>query len=187
MSTVTSDTSPTDVLGCVRGTVTDSRVTSSRRIQLTVTDVAGGKWHLVSWEASYSASDAERLDGRSVVKTDLDAESGLLTVGFSNESYFTLTPTWRVDDESVEDWELSTPEGLVLTFGPKGQWQLGRSDGMWSDLPPRTLESGVTPIRDTRQWKRACLEVGLDDEERELASKDLHAWRLDRGENRWLP
>src|SRR4051812_8018648 len=114
MSTVTSNTSPTQLVTRVHGTVTRARVTASGRVELTILDPAGGRWHLVSWEATCSTPGPDGPSGKSIVRTELDAESGLLTLAFSNESDLTLTPNQEVNDESVEDWQLFTPEGLVL-------------------------------------------------------------------------
>lgn len=47
---------------------------------------------------------------------------------FSDGTYFTLTPNLEADDEGIEDWTLSTPEGLVLTYGPRGRWQLSADE-----------------------------------------------------------
>jgi hypothetical protein len=123
MSTVTPDHSPADLMRRVGGTVTFVRVTSSGRICLAATDSTGAIWAFRSWEADYSPSSPERMDGKTVVHADFDPESGVLTVRFSDETYFTLTPNRDADDESLEDWELITPD-LIVAYGPKGRWQI---------------------------------------------------------------
>jgi hypothetical protein len=125
MSIVTSDTSPADLLTSARGLVTYAHVTSSRRIRLLFTDPAGGKWGLKSWEADYSPSVDDKPEGKTITGAGLDDGSGVLTVMFSDDTYFTLTPTREVEEESIEDWELFTPHALVLSYGPRGRWQLG--------------------------------------------------------------
>jgi hypothetical protein len=139
MSIVIRDTSPAELLSQLRGNVTDARVTSSGRLRLTVTDSISNRWHLLSWEASCSASDGEELEGRSIIGAELDAE-GLLAVRFLDGGYFTLTPN-RDEDQVLEDWELLTPRGMVLTFGPQSQWQLGWSDGRRDDALLQAPES----------------------------------------------
>jgi hypothetical protein len=124
MSIVTPNTSPADLLTCVRGIVTYAHVTSSGRIKLRLTDQAGDKWGLVSWKADYSPSHPEVPDGKTIVDAALDTDSGVLTVDFSDRTYFTLAPNREPDDEGIEDWELFTPDGLVLSYGPRGRWQL---------------------------------------------------------------
>ena len=176
MAPLIRDISPAMLLGRVRGRVTAARLTYPERIRVEVTDADGGLWRLATWDAEYSPSDPEALIGKSVVDTSLDDSSGVLTLRFSGGTCFTATPI-PVEDDDVENWEFFTPESLVLSYGPKGQWQVGRSDGVQGDPLLRRPRSGVAPVRDSRQWKQACREIGLDDDERELASKDLHAWQ----------
>jgi hypothetical protein len=127
MAIVTSDTSPAKLLGRFRGPVTKSCLTYPERVRLEVTDTDGGLWRLGTWDADYSPSDPDVLSGKTVVRASLDERSGVLTVGFSDDTVFTATPI-PVEDDDVENWELFTPERLVLTYGPRGRWQLGSAD-----------------------------------------------------------
>ena len=127
MSIVTPDTSPASLLARVRGPVTDAHLTYPERMQLDVTDAEGGLWNLISWEADYIPSDPEELRGKTVVSADLDARSETLTVDFSDGTGFALTPIPDEEDDAIENWELFTPEGLVLSYGPRGRWQLGKA------------------------------------------------------------
>jgi hypothetical protein len=176
MSTVIPDISPSDLLGRFRGTVSDAHNPSSSRVRLDVRDGAGGKWHLVSWEASYVSSETGRLEGKVIVEVGLDPASEVLTVGFSDNSQLTLTPQREPAEEAIEDWELFTPDGLVLAYGPRGHWQLSRSDGSGESWLLHASKPGA-PFRDSREWKQACREMKLDEDERELASRDLHAFQ----------
>jgi hypothetical protein len=126
MSIVTSDISPADLMGRVSGAVTYARVTSSRRICVAATDSAGDIWAFRSWEADYTPSSPEPMDGKTVVHADFDCESGTLTVRFSDRTYFTLTPRGE-EDKDLSDWELITPD-LILTYRPKGRWQLSANE-----------------------------------------------------------
>jgi hypothetical protein len=184
MSTVISDTSPIELLASVGGTVTYARVTSSRRLELTIADPAGGSWRLISWEATCSPSDVGGLKGTSIAEVRLDSGSGVLTIGLSDGKALSLNPNREVDDESIEDWELFTPDGLVLAYGPKDRCHLGKSNGIGEDASSGPRGPEMSPVRDSRQWKQACREIGLSDQERELASNDLHAWRLAMEEGR---
>jgi hypothetical protein len=126
MSIVTSETAPVDLLARVRGAVTDAHLTYPERIQVDVTDPDGGLWSLISWWADYSPSDPDRLQGKAVVDVDLDT-AGQVTVFFSDRTNFTITPVPDEGGDAIENWELFTPEGLVLTHGPWGRWQLGNA------------------------------------------------------------
>lgn len=183
MSNLTHDTSPADLLACVRGPVTNARMTYPERIRVEVTDVGGDPWRLATWDVDYSPSDPEALIGRTVVDTSLDDLSGILILSFSDGTRFTVTPT-PAGGGDVEYWELFTPEALVLSYGPIGQWQLGTSDETPRALLLGVPESSPEPVRDSRKWKQACRELELDDDERELASRDLHTFQFAEGEGR---
>jgi hypothetical protein len=128
MATLIPHISPAMLLGRVRGPVTAARLTYPERIRVEVTDADGGLWRLATWDAEYSPSDPGALIGKTVLDTSLDGASGVLKLSFSDGTCFTATPD-PVEEGDVEDWELFTPEGLVLAYGPKGQWQVSRSHG----------------------------------------------------------
>jgi hypothetical protein len=127
MSIAASDTVPEKLLGRLRGLVTHAGLSYPERMRIEVVDAKGGLWRLGTWDADYSPADPAVLAGKAVVSAKLDEPSGVLTIGFSDETLSTVTPDMDEDDD-VENWELFTPEGLVLTYGPRGRWQLGSAD-----------------------------------------------------------
>ena len=129
MAIVTQDTCPADLLACARGVVTYAQVTVSGRIRILFADHSGRRWGLKSWEADYAPSVDDKPDGKTVTGVELEDRSGILTVKYSDGAYFTLAPNPAVEDDSIEDWELFTPDGLVLAYGPRGRWQLGSTSG----------------------------------------------------------
>jgi hypothetical protein len=126
MAIVTPDTSPTDLMSRFRGHVTAAEMAYPERARLEVTDAEGGLWRLGTWDADYSPADPEVLNGKTVTSMDLDPSSGVLEVGFSDGTGFTAIP-FPIPDDDMENWELFTPEGLVLSYGPRGRWQLGKA------------------------------------------------------------
>jgi hypothetical protein len=127
MAVLTPDTSPRDLLSRVRGKVEHARLTYPERVHLEVMDAAGGLWFLATWEADYSPGDPSELDGKSVVGTDLDEASGTLTVVFSDDTCFTVVPIRDEEDDAIENWQLFTPDGFVLNYGPGERWVLKRA------------------------------------------------------------
>jgi hypothetical protein len=125
MAIVTSDTSAAALLGRFRGQVTKARLTYPERAAFDVTDANGGNWYLATWDADYLPADPKILLGKTVVGANLDEESEVLTIDFSDETVFTATPIVH-EDEDVENWGLFTPEGLVLIYGPRGRWRLAK-------------------------------------------------------------
>jgi hypothetical protein len=127
MAVVTPDLSPRDLLSCVRGAVAQARLTYPERVHLQVLDADGGLWLLATWEADYWPADPADLTGKIVVGTSLDETSGALTVGFSDGTRFTVDPIPDDDDDAIENWQLFTPDGFVLNYGPGEHWVLKRA------------------------------------------------------------
>jgi hypothetical protein len=127
MSIVTPDTSPADLMSRLRGRVGEARLTYPERVHLPVIDRHGGRWLLATWEGSYLPRDPEQLSGKTVVRAHVDDRSRVLTIGFSDGTTFTVTPIPDDDEDAIENWELFTPDGLVLRFGPWGRWHVGKA------------------------------------------------------------
>ena len=128
MATLTSNIPPGDLLGAVRGSITDASLTYPERMRLEVTDADGGLWRFATWYSDYSPTDPEQLAQKNVVDVGLDPESHVLTVSFADETCFTVTPVPDEEDDAIENWELCSPNGIVLSYGPKGRWKLARAD-----------------------------------------------------------
>jgi hypothetical protein len=128
MNAVIPDISPATVLARFRGQVTGGRLTHSKRIYLEVDDANGGRWRLISWEADYTATFAGFPSAKRVTSADLDHDSGTLTVTFSDRASLTLAAIPDDADDAIENWELFTPEGMVLAYGPWGTWRFGGKD-----------------------------------------------------------
>jgi hypothetical protein len=125
--TVKAGISPMAILGSFRGSVTRARLTYPERAALDVTDAKGGEWRLSTWWSDYSPADPEVLGNKTVVSATLSDPPGKLTVGFSDGTDFTITPVPDEGHDAIENWKLFTPDGLVLTYGPWGRWQLGNA------------------------------------------------------------
>jgi hypothetical protein len=129
MALVIPDISPDELLSRFRGPVTKAHPAYPETIQVQVTDAGGGKWWFVTWDAGYSPSDPEALVGRAVIGADFDEPTGRLTVALSDGSFFEARPAPQ-EDETPDDpayWQLFTPEGLVLNWGPCRRWKLKRA------------------------------------------------------------
>ncbi len=126
MPIVIPDISPADLLARFRGPVLDARLTYPERVHFEVKDVHGGEWCLATWDADYLPSDPEVLHGKTVVSADLEDRSGTLSIGFSDGSAFRVIPDPYEPGDELEHWELFTPEGLVLHYGPGSRWRLAR-------------------------------------------------------------
>jgi hypothetical protein len=130
MAVVIPDISPPEFLMRFRGRVIVSRPAYPEVLHLHVRDADGGIWRFATFEADYIPAEPEAFLGKMVDSVDLDASSAGLTIGFSDGTSlavvpFSLTPD-EIDD-SYESWQLFTPDGLVLDYGPGEHWVLGRA------------------------------------------------------------
>jgi hypothetical protein len=128
MATLKSDISPTALLDRFRGRVTKARLTYPERAAINLADDEGGHWYLATWWADYSPADPAVFNGKTVTSVDLAEGSAELVIGFSDGTSFRVTPVWDDGDDAIENWELFTPENLVLTYGPRGRWHLAGAD-----------------------------------------------------------
>lgn len=124
MATLTLDTSLVELLDRFRGRVADARVTYPERAIVEVTDHEGRLWWLETWEATYSPTHPDELNGKTVAGASIDRHTEVLTVGFSDGTRFTVTPIPDEEDDAIENWDLFAPEGMVLIYGPRGRWKL---------------------------------------------------------------
>lgn len=125
MAVVIPDITPAELLRRFRGVVTSSRPAYPDVLHIDVMDAEGAVWWFGTFEATYSPSDPEVFLGKTVTDAELDVPSGRLTIGFSDHSELTVTPIALPPDEvdeDIESWNLFTPEGLVLNYGPGEHW-----------------------------------------------------------------
>jgi hypothetical protein len=129
MAIVIPDIFPTELLSRFRGPVTKAHPAYPETIQLQVTDAGGGEWWFVTWDSDYSPSDPDALAGKTVARADFDEPTGRLTIGFSDGSRFETEPAPQ-ENEVPDDpayWQLFTPDGLVLNWGPCRRWRITRA------------------------------------------------------------
>jgi hypothetical protein len=127
---VIPDTFPTELLSRFRGPIVDARPAYPEVLHLKVRDAEGGEWWFATQEAEWSPTDPDLLLHKTIVSANFDDASGILTIGFSDASVFTVSPAHEGAFDDLEAWELFTPERTILTYGPRGRWLLGRADNL---------------------------------------------------------
>jgi hypothetical protein len=125
---VALDASPLNVLRSMRGLIIDARVAYPEVLHVDIKDSAGELWHLATQDAEWSPTDPAALVGRSVDDADIDAETGKLRCMLSDGSLLDVKPAAREAEDDPPNWELITPGGVVLEFGPGVRWQIGSAD-----------------------------------------------------------
>ena len=127
MST-TLETSPVNLLRLLRGPIVDAREAYPQVLHVEVRDSAGGSWRLATQDAEYSPSDPAELVGRSVKDAKIDESTNELRLQLGDGSSFVVTPARQEANNDPPNWELITPFGLALEFGPGVRWQIAGAD-----------------------------------------------------------
>jgi hypothetical protein len=122
------DASPPNVLRSMRGVIVGARIAYPEVLHVEIRDSAGGLWRLATQDAEWSPSNPAELVGRSVDDADIDGEAGELRCKLSDGSLLDVKPAAREAEDDPPNWELVTPGGVVLEFGPGVRWQIGSAD-----------------------------------------------------------
>lgn len=125
---VALDASPLNVLRSMRGSIVDARVAYPDVLHVEIRDPRGDLWRLATQDAEWSPSDPAELLGRTIDDADIDEETGELRCKLSDGSVLDVRPAAREADDDPPNWELITPGGVVLEFGPGVRWQISSAD-----------------------------------------------------------
>src|SRR4051794_34104607 len=128
MATVVAlDASPVNVLRSMRGAIVDARIAYPNVLHLEIRDARGDLWRLATQDAEWSPSDPAGLIGRSVEEVNID-ESGELRCRLSDGSHLEVKPSSQATKDDPPNWELISPNGVALEFGPGVRWQISGAD-----------------------------------------------------------
>jgi hypothetical protein len=128
MATVVAlDASPENVLRAMRGSIVDARKAYPDVLHIEIRDRDGDLWRLAIQDAEWSPSDPAGLIGQMVEDATLD-KTGELRCKLSDGSLLDIKPGTPGSDEDPPYWELITPGGVVLEFGPGVRWQISSAD-----------------------------------------------------------
>jgi hypothetical protein len=122
------DASPATVLRSMRGPIVDARIAYPDVLHVEVRDSSGGIWRLATQDADWSPSDPAQLLGHSIDDADIDEESGELRCRLSDGSMLDIKPAVAETKDDPPYWELISPAGVVLEFGPGVRWQISGAD-----------------------------------------------------------
>lgn len=126
-TTAALDASPLNLLRAMRGLIADARVAYPDVLHVEIRDSIGRVWRLATQDAEWSPADPSELRGRSIEDAVIDG-GGELRLRLSDGSRLDVVPAPREAEDDPPNWELITPDGLVLEFGPDVRWQISRAD-----------------------------------------------------------
>lgn len=127
-SVVALDASPNNVLRAMRGEIVAARIAYPEVLHVEIRDVHGDLWRFATQDAEWSPSDPAELIGHSIEDVEIEESSGELRYRLSGGVLFDVRPTTREADDDPPNWELISPTGTVLEFGPGVRWQISGAD-----------------------------------------------------------
>lgn len=127
-SVVALDASPAGVLRSMHGAVVDARIAYPQVLHVEVQDPDGDLWRLSTQGAEWSPSAPQLLIGLSLKDASIDESSGELRCSLSDGSVLKIKPFKFEAPDDPPNWEVITPNGLVLEFGPGLRWQVSSAD-----------------------------------------------------------
>lgn len=128
VSVVALDASLINVLRFMHGAIVDARIAFPQILHVEIRDSDGDVWRLSSQGADWSPSDPASLVGLSLERAGIDETSGELRCRLSDGSTLEVRPFPLEAIDDPPKWEVITPNGLVLEFGPGLRWQISGAD-----------------------------------------------------------
>ena len=121
---VALNASPESVLRSMRGSIVDARIAYPQVLHVEIRDSRGELWKLATQNAEWSPADPRELVGHSIENAAIVDGTGELRCDLSGGLSLDVKPTALATSGDPPNWELITPDGLVLEFGPGMRWQI---------------------------------------------------------------
>lgn len=112
----------------MRGAIVDARVGYPGVLQVEIKDPTGKRWLLATQDAEWSPTDPRKLVGQSIEEAVIDETTGELLCKLSSGFLLRVRPASKEADDDPPNWELITPGGVLLEFGPGVRWQISSAD-----------------------------------------------------------
>jgi hypothetical protein len=112
----------------MRGSIVEARIAYPDVLHVEVRDSRGDLWRLATQDAEWSPSDPGQLVGRSIDDVAINGETGELRCMLSDGSVLDIRPAVIDADDDPPTWELVSPSGILLEFGPGLRWQISSAD-----------------------------------------------------------
>jgi hypothetical protein len=110
------------------GSIVAARIAYPDVLHVEIEDSQGGLWRLATQDADWSPSNPLQLVGRSIDHAEIDERSGELRCAMSDGSRLDIKPSAGAVENDPPYWELISPTGVLLEFGPGPRFQISRAD-----------------------------------------------------------
>jgi hypothetical protein len=121
-----------NLLRSMRGSITAAHLAYPDVLHVELRDARGGIWRLATQDAEFTPSDPAEIVGLRVEYAEIDEDSGELRLRLSGNTLLRVTPAPQEASDDPPNWELISPHGLALEFGPGMRWQISNADA----IPP---------------------------------------------------
>lgn len=112
------------LLRSLRGEITSARLGYPEVLHLNIRDADGDQWHLATQDAEWSPADPAALTGQTIERSEIDEKTGELRCNLASGSVFAVQPAKQEAPDDPCNWELITPGGVGLEYGPGPRWQI---------------------------------------------------------------
>lgn len=129
-TTIDRNSGCVDALAGFRGLIVDARIAYPEVLHLDVRDDEGELWRFATQDARWSPSDPAELQAKTILDVQIDWATGELRCRLSEGSAFVVFPEPQEEADDPPSWELFTPDGQMLDFGPGMRWRLVDAKGL---------------------------------------------------------
>lgn len=112
------------LLRSLRGEITSARLGYPEVLHLDIRDSDGDHWHLATQDAEWFPADPAALAGQTIESSEIDEKTGELRCNLAGGVVFAVRPAEQEADDDPCNWELITPGGVGLEYGPGPRWQI---------------------------------------------------------------
>lgn len=112
------------LLRSLRGEIVDARPAYPEILHVEIRDSDGDLWRLATQDADWSPVDHSVLIGETIEGSEIDEETGELRCHLASGAVFAVQPAEQEAPDDPCNWELITPGGVALEYGPGSRWQI---------------------------------------------------------------
>jgi hypothetical protein len=128
MTAVTAqDASLSNLLGALRGEIVKAGLGHPDVLHVEIRDLDGDRWNLVTQDAEWQPANPADLVGQVIEKAEVSME-GKLRCQLAGGAVLAVKPAKSASEGDPPYWELITPGGAALEFGPGARWQISSAD-----------------------------------------------------------
>ncbi|MFL5873476.1 MAG: hypothetical protein ACJ75T_08395 [Solirubrobacterales bacterium] len=112
------------LLRSLRGEIVDARPAYPEILHVEVRDRDGDLWLLATQDAEWTPLDPAALIGQTIEGSEIDEKTGELRCRLAGGAVFAVQPAEQEAPDDPCNWELITPGGVALEYGPGFRWQI---------------------------------------------------------------